>query len=111
MREADPSVAIALSGAIFMLNGTVSLRIAVARCRYDAGGLIRWRIRTGSPAIADFILVARLNHTNSGIHDYYLFRTSEFPRSYIVIRDERPDELAAYCYPSLRAVFWEGPSR
>jgi DNA invertase Pin-like site-specific DNA recombinase len=93
------------SWATLTLNGKISLRIAVVRCRFEERGLVRWRIQTGHPGAADFILVARLDHANVSILDFFLFPSAEFPRAYIVVRDERPDELERYRHQTLRTVF------
>ena len=86
------------------INGELTLLITASRCfNSDAGGH-RWNISFDTRLAWDLMLVARMNHENDGIQDYYVLpRAAKWPDQ-IRIREENDFSLECFRMGSLEKV-------
>jgi hypothetical protein len=82
------------------INDEFSLRLATAPC-IEKGVGYRWHIRLGSTMTTDITVVARMNPSNDGVQDYFVFpQAADWPFQ-ITVEEENDLVLGVYRFDDL----------
>lgn len=93
---------------LLQLNGTVLLKLVVARSRHDPAGHIRWRIPVHTSPVPDFVLCVQMDAANAGVMGYYLIPVADFTQGHIILRGEHPEDRGQYRHQTLASIFGLG---
>jgi hypothetical protein len=79
--------------------------VVVARCRKRHSGRKNWLIRLEQSRDTDITIVARLEHDNQAILDYYLLPRGDELSERIRIESENPLALDVYRFDTLEFLY------
>jgi hypothetical protein len=88
---------------IFLLNGSLVVRVAVAVPRNPRRGSRNWRI-VGKPGV-DFLIAGRMEPSSGEIADYFLIPAAELAAGPIYLKVSNLDQYASMRYGSLAGMF------
>lgn len=97
LRAHGASVEEATPTAVLRVNGEVTIRLVLCRCRETRQGKnCRWLIRTGTSPTCDLIIAARLQPGNEAVRDYYVFSNREAMQTDMLLRKENRCDIDVY---------------
>lgn len=94
----------------FVINGTVKVRVTVARCRGGSPGQARWKVPVAACDGVDFVIAVQLAKGNAAIHCFYLLPAQEWSGQAITFREESTDAYAQHRHAGLYGMFGQGDS-
>ncbi|WP_370540268.1 recombinase family protein [Advenella sp. FME57] len=86
---------------LLTVNGEFTTSLVIARCKPTPAGKHRWRIRFDTSLRPDITVVARMDHSNTHTHDYYVFPSIDFSAETLPILENNGFSLDAYRTDSL----------
>lgn len=92
----------------FVINGSLMVRVTVARCRGGVTGKARWKIPASAMEGVDFVIVVRLGIGNSAVRSFYLLPAGTWLGRAITLREEVPGAYAEYEHARLETIFGKG---
>ncbi|PLC07567.1 recombinase family protein [Variovorax sp. RO1] len=90
---------------LLTINGEFTMALVIARCKPTAAGTYRWRIRFDASLHPDLTVVARMDPSNRGAHDYYVFPAIDFSNDTLPILEDNGFTLDAYRTDSLEIIY------
>jgi hypothetical protein len=79
--------------------------VVIARAFATSGGSLRWRIRLDTGLLPDMTVAVRLEASNSGPFDYYIFPSIDMSLPRLKLTENNPLSLDAYRFGSLDFLY------
>jgi len=89
----------------FVINGSVKVRINVARCRGGSPDQARWKLPLVTRDGVDFVIAVQLAKGNAAIRRFFLLPAEAWLDKAITLREESPDAYAQYEHAMLQTIF------
>jgi DNA invertase Pin-like site-specific DNA recombinase len=86
---------------LLTVNGEFTVSLVIARSKPTPAGSQRWRIRFDTSLLPDITVVARMDHGNQRVFDYYVFPAIDFIPDALPTLEDNGFTLDAYRTDSL----------
>jgi DNA invertase Pin-like site-specific DNA recombinase len=90
---------------LLTINGGFTVAVVLARALTTTGGSLRWRIRLDTGLLPDVTVAVRLEATNLGPLDYYVFPSIDMNFSHLKLAESNALSLDAYRFESLDFLY------
>jgi hypothetical protein len=90
---------------LLTINGGFSVAVVIARAFETSGGSLRWRIRLDTGLLPDMTVAVRLDASNLGRLDYYIFPSIDMNLPHLKLTENNPLSLDAYRFGSLDFLY------
>jgi len=91
---------------LLTVNEEFTASLCIVRCHDTPAGSFRWHIRFDMGLRPDITVAIRMNHTNSGILDYYLLPRFDMDALHVRLEESNGVALDAYQFCELDALFF-----
>lgn len=88
-----------------IVNGEFSLSVVIARCIETPTGLLRWKLRFDTSLMPDITIVVRMNRSNRGPFDFYLFPRIDRLSEKLRLTEDNALDLDAYRFDDLDLLY------
>lgn len=108
--ENGAAVSVNRAASTMRVNGEFTLCLILARCQTGSNCPSQtrpplWRVRVPSMPNCDLTVIARMNETNSGILDYYLFPKEAQSRNGLILQMKNSCKLDMYRFDNLDYLY------
>lgn len=83
------------------LNYNLFISIVISRCFTTPTGVRRWKVRFDTGLRPDITIAVRMNHSNEGVHDYYILPALEFSHDQLKLSESNIGFLDSFRTDSL----------
>jgi DNA invertase Pin-like site-specific DNA recombinase len=90
---------------LLTLDQELTVSLVLARCLRSDAGTSRWMLRFEEGHAPDLTIAVRMDETNKGIKDYYLFPAIDLSVSQLRLGVDNPAHLDAYRFDDLEFFF------
>jgi DNA invertase Pin-like site-specific DNA recombinase len=90
---------------LLAVNDEFTASLCLVRCQDTSAGNHRWHVRFDMGLRPDVTVAIRMNHTNSGILDYYLLPRFDMEATRLRLAEHNGIGLDAYRFDQLEALF------
>jgi DNA invertase Pin-like site-specific DNA recombinase len=90
---------------LLRLDHELTVSLVLSRCLRTEGSALRWRLRFEESLRPDLTIAVRMDETNTGIKDYYLFPALDLSTTMLRVAEENPANLDAYRFGDLEFFF------
>ncbi|MDO8399378.1 MAG: recombinase family protein [Bradyrhizobium sp.] len=104
-QRAGGEVALDEQSQLLTINGGFTVAVVLARALTTTSGSLRWRIRLDTGLLPDMTIAVRLEATNLGPLDYYLFPSIDMNFSHLKLSESNALSLDAYRFESLDFLY------
>src|SRR5258706_713672 len=90
---------------LLTVNGAFTVAVVIVRAFATSGGALRWRIRLDTGLLPDLTVAVRLNASNSGPLDYFVFPSIDMTLPRLKLQEDNSLSLDAYRFESLDFLY------
>jgi hypothetical protein len=90
---------------ILIIDRDLVVKMVLAPSYYNSLKGVRWKIKSASQPLADFIITAVLDEPNQQISGYYLLNIALFDTPAITLKAEKPSYLSEHHHENLESIF------